>query len=91
MTLYAKTAAGEEVQSMETPNYVTRTELQAGTYSFDVMGVTGESNIKAAVPQNPYGPGYEFPTLRGARLEIFLRLNFVRRSISSSSTSMTLE
>lgn len=49
MTLYAKTAAGEEVQSMETPNYVTRTELQAGTYSFDVMGVTGESNIKAAV------------------------------------------
>ena len=50
MTLYAKTAAGEEVQSMETPNYVTRTELQAGTYSFDVMvGVTGERISKAAV------------------------------------------
>lgn len=49
MTLYAKTAAGEEAQSMETPNYVTRTELQAGTYSFDMVGVTGDSNIKAAV------------------------------------------
>ena len=49
MTLYAKTAAGEEVQSMETPNYVTRTELQAGTYFFDMVGVTGDSNIKAAV------------------------------------------
>ena len=34
---------------METPNYVTRTELQAGTYSFDMVGVTGDSNIKAAV------------------------------------------
>ena len=75
MTLYAKTAAGEEVQSMETPNYVTRTELQAGTYSFDVMGVTGESNIKAAV---------KFSNITGGNMA-------VDYTVSGSTVSATLE
>ena len=75
MTLYAKTAAGEEVQSMETPNYVTRTELQAGTYSFDVMGVTGESNIKAAV---------KFSNITGGNMA-------VDYTVSGSTVSAALE
>lgn len=39
MTLYAKMAAGEEVQSIETPNYVTKTEVSAGEFTFKVKGV----------------------------------------------------
>ena len=38
MTLYAKMAAGEEVQSIETPNYVTKTEVSAGEFTFKVKG-----------------------------------------------------
>jgi len=49
MTLYAKAAAGEDVTSLETPNYVTRTEVPHGTYTFDVIGITGEANIRSAV------------------------------------------
>ena len=39
MTLYAKMAAGEEVQSIETPNYVTKTNVAAGVFTFKVTGV----------------------------------------------------
>ena len=39
MTLYAKMAAGEEVQSIETPNYVTKTKVSAGEFTFKVKGV----------------------------------------------------
>ena len=42
MTLYAKMAAGEEVQSIETPNYVTKTDVPAGSFTF---GITGVSSI----------------------------------------------
>ena len=37
MTLYAKAAAGSEVTSVETPNYVTKDEIPAGAFSFDVI------------------------------------------------------
>ncbi len=39
MTLYAKMAAGEEVQSIESPNYVTKTNVAAGVFTFKVTGV----------------------------------------------------
>ena len=39
MTLYAKMAAGEEVQSIETPNYVTKTDVAAGKFTFEITGV----------------------------------------------------
>ena len=39
MTLYAKMAAGEEVQSIETPNYVTRADAPAGKFTFEITGV----------------------------------------------------
>ena len=39
MTLYAKAAAGSEVTSVETPNYVTKDEVPAGKFSFDVIDV----------------------------------------------------
>ena len=39
MTLYAKMAAGEEVQSIETPNYVTRADAPAGEFTFKITGV----------------------------------------------------
>ncbi len=38
MTLYAKAAAGSEVTPVETPNYVTKDEVPAGKFSFDVIG-----------------------------------------------------
>ncbi len=37
MTLYAKAAAGSEVTPVETPNYVTKDEVPAGNFSFDVI------------------------------------------------------
>ena len=37
--LYAKMAAGEEVQSIETPNYVTRADAPAGEFTFKITGV----------------------------------------------------
>ena len=40
MTLYAKAAAGSEVTPVETPNYVTKDEVPAGNFSFDVTGVS---------------------------------------------------
>lgn len=39
MILYAKMAAGEEVQSIETPNYVTRADAPAGEFTFKITGV----------------------------------------------------
>lgn len=45
MTLYAGTAAGGDVQGIETPNYVT-IEKDAGSFSF---GVTAENGINASV------------------------------------------
>ena len=45
-TLYAQVAAGDQVQSMETPNYTTKDNVPAGDYSFRVTGV---SDIKGAL------------------------------------------
>ncbi len=45
-TLYAQVAAGDQVQSMETPNYTTKDNVAAGEYTFRVTGV---SNIKNAL------------------------------------------
>ena len=45
-TLYAQVAAGDQVQTMETPNYTTRDNVSAGEYTFRVTGV---SNIKNAL------------------------------------------
>ena len=42
MTLYAKMAEGAEVQSIETPNYVTKTDVPASSFTF---GITGVSSI----------------------------------------------
>lgn len=45
-TLYAQVAAGDQVQTMETPNYTTRDNVSAGEYTFRVTGV---SNIETAL------------------------------------------
>lgn len=45
-TLYAQVAAGDQVQSMETPNYTTKDDVTAGDYTFRVTGV---SNIETAL------------------------------------------
>lgn len=45
-TLYAQVAAGDQVQSMETPNYTTKDNVAAGEYTFRVTGV---SNIETAL------------------------------------------
>lgn len=45
-TLYAQVAAGDQVQTMETPNYTTRDNVAAGDYTFRVTGV---SNIETAL------------------------------------------
>lgn len=45
-TLYAQVAAGDQVQSMETPNYTTKDDVAAGDYTFRVIGV---SDIKNAL------------------------------------------
>ena len=50
MTLYAKVAAGEDVQSIETPNYVTKTDVTAGTYTFSLAGVN--AIVKNASDEN---------------------------------------
>ncbi len=50
MTLYAKMAAGEEVQGIETPNYVTKTDVTAGTYTFSLAGVN--AIVKNASDEN---------------------------------------
>lgn len=60
MTLYAKTAAGEKVQSVETPNYIMKTDVTAGTYTFTVTGATNKSDIK-------------FINVTGAILRLILR------------------
>ena len=39
MTLYAKMSALTPVSELETPNYVTRADVLAGNYAFDVTGV----------------------------------------------------
>lgn len=45
-TLYAQVAAGDQVQTMETPNYTTRDNVAAGEYTFRVTGV---SNIETVL------------------------------------------
>lgn len=50
MTLYASVAAGEDVQGIETPNYVTKTDVDADTpFTFGVEGVTIIESNKADV------------------------------------------
>ena len=50
MTLYASVAAGEDVQGIETPNYVTKTDVDADTpFTFGVEGVTITESNKADV------------------------------------------
>ncbi len=44
MTLYAKTLEGEEATSLETPNSVARTEIEAGSYSFSLNGTTNPAS-----------------------------------------------
>ena len=39
MTLYAKMAEGAEVLSIETPNYVTKTDVPADSFTFGITGV----------------------------------------------------
>lgn len=40
MTLYAQVVEGDQVQSMETPNYITKDGVTAGSYTFRVIGVS---------------------------------------------------
>lgn len=63
MTLYAKMAAGEEVQSVETPNYVTKTDVAAGTFTFAVTGV-------AAITESGDGRTLEFINVTGGNMEM---------------------
>lgn len=44
-TLYAQVAAGDQVQSMETPNYTTKDNVPAGEYTFRVTGVSNIENV----------------------------------------------
>ena len=75
ITLYAKTAAGEEVQSIETPNYVTK-EIDAGKFTFDVTGVTLTDANKADV--------LKFINITGGNMD-------VDYSVSGTKVSATLE
>lgn len=63
LTLYAKMAAGEEVQSVETPNYVTKTDVAAGTFTFVVTGV-------AAITESGDGRTLEFINVTGSNMEM---------------------
>ncbi|MBQ4629496.1 MAG: InlB B-repeat-containing protein [Clostridia bacterium] len=58
MTLYANVATGDDVNSLETPNYVTRTEVPAGTYTFDVIGA---ANINSA---------FKFINITGGNIDV---------------------
>ena len=63
MTLYAKIAAGEEVQSIETPNYVTKADVAAGEFTFDVTGVN-------AVIEDGGGQTLRFINVTGGNMDM---------------------
>ncbi len=63
LTLYAKIAAGEEVTSLETPNYITRTDVAEGTYSFDIIGAL---NINSA---------FKFVNITGGNTDVDYNIN----------------
>lgn len=77
MTLYAKMAAGEEVQSIETPNYVTKTEVPAGSFTFDITGVS-------SITQTDDNRTLRFINVTGGNMDM-------EYTVSNTTVSATLE
>lgn len=77
MTLYAKMAAGEEVQSIETPNYVTKTDVAAGVFTFKITGVN-------SITQTGDNRTLRFINVTGGNMD-------VEYTVSGTTVSATLE
>ena len=77
MTLYAKMAAGEEVQSIETPNYVTKTDVPAGSFTFGITGVN-------SITQTDDNRTLRFINVTGGNMDM-------EYTVSNTTVSATLE
>lgn len=77
MTLYAKMAEGAEVHGIETPNYVTKTEVPAGSFTF---GITGVSSIT----QTDDNRTLRFINVTGGNMDM-------EYTVSNTTVSATLE
>lgn len=77
MTLYAKMAAGEEVQSIETPNYVTKADVKADGFTFNVTGVN-------SITQTGDNRTLSFINITGGKVE-------VDYTVSGMTVTATLE
>lgn len=77
MTLYAKMAAGEEVQGIETPNYVTKADVKADGFTFNVTGVN-------SITQTGDNRTLSFINITGGKVE-------VDYTVSGMTVTATLE
>lgn len=77
MTLYAKMAAGEEVQSIETPNYVTKADVKADGFTFNVTGVN-------SITQTGDNRTLSFINVTGGNMDM-------EYTVSGTTVSATLE
>ena len=69
LTLDARTAAGEEVQSIETPNYITKTEEDADQpFTFDVVGV-------GSIIVDGEAPTLKFINVTGGNMDVAYTVN----------------
>ena len=75
--LYAKMAAGEEVQSIETPNYVTKADVKAGGFTFNVTGVN-------SITQTGDNRTLSFINVTGGNMDM-------EYTVSGTTVSATLE
>ncbi len=75
--LYAKMAAGEEVQSIETPNYVTKADVKAGGFAFNVTGVN-------SITQTGDNRTLSFINVTGGNMDM-------EYTVSGTTVSATLE
>ena len=77
MTLYAKMAAGEEVQGIETPNYVTKADVKADGFTFNVTGVN-------SITQTGDNRTLSFINVTGGNMDM-------EYTVSGTTVSATLE
>ncbi len=77
MTLYAKMAEGAEVQSIETPNYVTKTDVPAGSFTFGITGVN-------SITQTGDNRTLRFINVTGGNMDM-------EYTVSNTTVSATLE
>ena len=75
--LYAKMAAGEEVRSIETPNYVTKADVKAGGFTFNVPGVN-------SITQTGDNRTLNFINVTGGNMDM-------EYTVSGTTVSATLE